>query len=215
MSVFMPVLEDVNLRKWNESYAAHRLEHAAYDDWIDTYIPMLEWAKRPILDLGCGSGANVDSLYAYGIIPICGDYAIEGLRIVKRIKRQLPVVLFDMREGMPFSDGAFDFIFADLSIHYFNAAITVKIISDIQKALAPDGVFLCRVNSINDTNYGAKEGDEIEPHFYSRSGHIKRFFDENDMLFFFRNWQIISRREYATYKYGNPKYVWEIACKKH
>jgi hypothetical protein len=37
-----------------------------------------------------------------------------------------------------------------------------KILKEISRVLMKDGILLCRVNSINDRNYGAGQGIEIE-----------------------------------------------------
>ncbi|MFA6338193.1 MAG: hypothetical protein WCX26_05690, partial [Saccharofermentanales bacterium] len=44
-----------------------------------------------------------------------------------------------------------------------------------------DGYLFIRVNSVNDINYGACQGEEIEHHFYrTDDGMLKRFFAKKD-----------------------------------
>jgi hypothetical protein len=47
---------------------------------------------------------------------------------------------------------------ADLSLHYFSWDETKKIVNEIKRVLKEDGFLLVRVNSVNDTNYGAGKG---------------------------------------------------------
>jgi hypothetical protein len=71
------------------------------------------------------------------------------------------------------------------------------------------------VNSINDSNYGAKKGKEIEKHYYSHRGTQKRFFDEDDIDYFFlRRFTCNTKRESTSNKYGEIKHLWELALKK-
>ena len=43
---------------------------------------------------------------------------------------------------------------------------------DIKRILTNNGHLIFRVNSINDVNHGAGEGNEVEPHLYETSDKI-------------------------------------------
>jgi SAM-dependent methyltransferase len=205
---------DIALKNWNSGYAVVKSEKPPGDDWIQNHIRRIRLSRHPILDLGCGAGGNALALKEKGHIPVCGDYAIEALRTIRSKAKEIPVVLFDMREGLPFKKGYFNIIMADLTLHYFDTATTFRILDAIRDILAENGTLLCRVNSIKDKNHGAGIGDEIEHHYYSDKGRLKRFFDYDDVQTYFNNLHIESCGEYSTFKYGPEKKIWEIICKK-
>jgi len=77
---------------------------------------------------------------------------------------------------------------------------TTNLLRTIKRCMAPDGLFLCRVNSERDYLHGAGQGAEIEPGFYrqdARYAAAKRFFSESDLdrLLPAATWRQLSRRE--------------------
>ncbi|OOM76109.1 hypothetical protein CLPUN_28330 [Clostridium puniceum] len=66
-------------------------------------------------------------------------------------------------------------ILADLSLHYFDNRTTKNIVKEIRRVLKPEGCLIGRVNSINDFNFGAGCGREIEKNFYLTEGVYKSF----------------------------------------
>jgi SAM-dependent methyltransferase len=216
----MPANKEISLVNWNSGYAHRRTEKPVHGDWLEKYLPSLVRARGPILDLGCGAGGNSLLLSDEGCLPICADFAVEALRSVRFRKRKMPCVLLDMRDGLPFKEGSFDCIIADLSLHYFDAETTHRLLGNIHEAIAGDGTLLCRVNSMNDTNFGAGAGEEIEHHFFFNTGRAvdngrhKRFFDYDDVCTFFTQWPGVECNECETMRRGVIKRVWEIACRK-
>lgn len=56
--------------------------------------------------------------------------------------------------------------YAVKSLHYFNNEAIKSIVEEIKRVLITDGYIIVRVNSVNDINYGAGNGEEIEKNFY-------------------------------------------------
>lgn len=115
---------------------------------------------------------------------------------------------------MPFEDESIGLIIADLSLHYFNDETTKNVIKEIKRVLKPNGYLIGRVNSINDSNYGAGSGKEIEKNFYLTEEGYKRFFSEEDIRYYFKEFIIEECEEKSIMKYGNEKRAFEFVVKK-
>jgi SAM-dependent methyltransferase len=197
------------------------------DPWISRYRAELDQIPEPsILDLGCGSGANVEALLSFGGTLIAADISDVALHCVQgvlgrlatsghapRPERSVTTTQFDMSRGFPFETGSFDIIVSDLSLHYFPWTVTTGIVAETACVLRAGDVLLCRVNSMDDTGFGAGAGTEIEPHFYERDGHFKRFFTAGDLRRLFAGWHILALASGATSKYGHPKRTFEALCR--
>lgn len=72
-----------------------------------------------------------------------------------------------------------------------------------------------QVNSINDVNHGAGQGNEIEHHLYETSDkRLKRFFDEKDIRFFFKDFDIEYLNEEIMTRYKLEKRLYRVCVKK-
>ena len=97
-----------------------------------------------------------------------------------------------------------------------NKSDTLSILEEIRRVLLPDGHLLFRVNSVNDVNYGACDGIEIEHHLYETDDHrLKRFFDEADIRDVFGSFQIEFLREEIITRYGPEKHLFRGCAKKN
>ena len=68
---------------------------------------------------------------------------------------------------------------------------TFELLNEIRRILTVGGRLIFQVNSVNDVNHGAGQGNEIEHHLYETSDkRLKRFFDEKDIKFFFKDFDI-------------------------
>ena len=96
----------------------------------------------------------------------------------------------------------------------FNEEDTKNILNEIKRVLQKDGILIFRVNSTKDVNYGAGEGEEIEKHFYrTQVGMYKRFFDKEDIEYFFKKWKNLYINEEQMTRYEKVKEVWKCAYK--
>ncbi|NFG59913.1 class I SAM-dependent methyltransferase [Clostridium botulinum] len=201
---------------WDKVYKNIKDKDIIFDLWLEKFQDILEKHKNDvILDLGCGSGA--DSLYlverGYRNIIAC-DNSEKALEIVKRNITNIKVLNVDVSYNIPFENESIGMIIADLSLHYFNEETTKNILKEIKRILKDDGVFICRVNSLNDFNYGASEGKEIEKHFYLTNVGYKRFFNEDDINHFFSDWKVKYCKEDKMCRYGAEKRSFEVVSVK-
>lgn len=208
------LLMDKAKLKWNILFANAGTE-TSYDAWLERYLPLLREAKGPALDLGCGLGNATSFLLNHDIETISCDFSCRALDYVRNKFPKTTTILHDMRNKFPFEDGKFGIVVADLSIHYFTWEKTREIMGEINRILRAEGVFLFRVNSVNDLNYGAGEGREIERHYYSIEGDKKRFFDADDIAMLIADeWTVIRKAEDRMDRYGKEKHVWEVVLRK-
>lgn len=200
---------------WDAVYDNCSRETVVDDDWLDRFSDLLAACETPIIDLGCGSGNDTKYLLEKGKTVIACDQSVWA---VEHLRENFPAVhavkAFDMRDGLPFSVGFTDIVIADLSLHYFSEEETKGILREIKRVLKRDGVLLLRVNSVNDVNHGAGQGEEIEPHFYrTEDGRYKRFFDKLDIEKIFSQWQMLYAAEEELLRYALPKQLWVCALR--
>jgi hypothetical protein len=87
----------------------------------------------------------------------------------------------------------------------------VELVERVRKVLALGGLFLCRLNSTNDRNYGSVGHHEIEKNYYLVAGKPKRFFDQVEVEFLFASgWRVLTSVEEVIHRYAKPKVVWRI-----
>lgn len=118
-----------------------------------------------------------------------------------------------MTGGLPFSDNSVDVIIADLCLHYFDKKMTKYIIKEILRVLKKDGYLLVRVNStkgIPSTN----NLEKIDHNFFFDGNIYKRYFDEEDCDYYFKNFNIYYLEENNMDRYDNPKVLWELCLRK-
>ena len=209
------VSQDSAKNKWNGIYTLKDRDSLRSDSWLDSFSDKIALCETPIIDLGCGNGVDTKYLVENGKQVISCDYAPNA---VKNIKINFPELYgaecFDMRDGLPFPDNYTDLIVADLTLHYFSTLTTHRIIDDLKRVLRKGGILLFRVNSTNDINHGAGEGLEVEHHYYkSNDNCYKRFFDKEDILLFWGDWDILSLQNKMMYRYDLPKDLWEVAAR--
>jgi SAM-dependent methyltransferase len=200
---------------WNEQYMASGNKSVIYDLWLDKYEPILHASKdTPIIDLGCGLGNDTLYLYERHYKVISCDYSEEALKKLELFIDNPITKLFNMKEGLPFESESVKVVIADLSLHYFSWVETKKIVNEIKRVLKENGFLLLRVNSVKDTNYGAGKGSIIEKNYYNIDGHLKRFFDKEQLEKLFIDWEVKYSKEYEMNRYTNSKILWEMAVQK-
>ena len=188
------------------------------DRWLERWIePLRQLAPAPsILELGCGPCEDTAVLIQHGFTRlIATDLSAEALAECARRAPSASLLCHDLREPLPFADGEFDAVLASLCLHYFPWEQTEAMLREIQRCLKPQGLLLCRLNSIQDKNYGATGHREIAHHYYDVNGSPKRFFDANEVDALFREgWQVLAKQETTIARYAMPKAVWEVAANK-
>ena len=207
---------DKSLRYWDELHKKYNREDIVIDDWLDKFSDVIDNSTTPILDLGCGSGNDTLYLINRGKRVISCD---QSSNAIENIKMNFPEVYdtkcFNMLDEMPFDDDSFDIVIADLCLHYFRKFDTFKILNEIKRILTKKGCLIFRVNSINDVNHGAGEGNEIEHHLYETGDNrLKRFFDEEDIRYFFEGFEIEYLNEEIMTRYKLEKRLYRCLVRK-
>ncbi len=196
-----------SINYWDNIYVNCKRSEIKLDDWLDKFDNIIEKCSTPIIDLGCGKGNDTLYLIEKGKKVISCD---QSKNAISNIKSNFPEVYdarcFNMLDGLPFEDNSYELVIADLCLHYFKEIDTFKIINEIKRILVNSGHLILRVNSINDINYGAGKGKEVEHHLYlTDDNRYKRFFDKNDILYFFDGFETEYMQEESFFRYGPEK----------
>ena len=187
------------------------------DPWLERWLPSLRESagSRSVLEIGCGIGDDTATLVDAGLSVVAFDISKAAVAATRLRVPKATVVHRDVRDPFPVGAGAAGAIVASLSLHYFPWRETVDLVARIRSTLCPAGLFLCRVNSTEDRNFGAVGHPVIEPNYYLVDGQAKRFFDGNDVdRLFETGWQTLSRTHASTGKYVRTKNLWEIAVRR-
>lgn len=200
---------------WNERYA-FVTDAVSFDGWIkNTKVEEKIPQHAKILDLGCGLCPASSYLLDYEFDFFALDFSVT---VLKKLAKQLPkcnLIAADLSGMLPFASLSFDLVISDLSLHYFDLQTTQDILCEVGRVLKPDGMFLMRLNSSGDYNFGAGKGEALEKGFYrTASGETKRFFDGNEFpALLGRAWQY-SVRETTFNRNGVRKCAWEVYAQK-
>lgn len=184
--------------------------------WI---LPMMDRPETPrkgrVLDIGCGAGGVSRCLTDLGFEVVSIDLSGEALLICGQVAPQATRLQVDIRHGLPFEDGSFAFIVANLSLHYFYWSTTGRVLQDVRRCLTPGGILLVQLNSTKDVNHGAVGHEEIEPGFYLVNGERKRFFDQDSIDRLFKTgWEIQRIQEVTEGRFRETKVLWELVLEK-
>ncbi|MEG0799387.1 MAG: class I SAM-dependent methyltransferase [Bacilli bacterium] len=185
-----------------------------YDEWLVDFDDIVNSVNGVIIDLGCGAGNNTLYLKEKNKNVISCDYSQQALDIVEKYILGSQTMLFDMTDRLPFEDNYTELVIADLCLHHFSEEVTLKVINEIKRILKKDGHLMFRVNSVNDTNYGAMQGEKLEKTFYFVNDITKRFFDEEDLRKFFKDWNIEYMNEEIMGRYDKIKKLWRCVVRK-
>ncbi|SFQ30628.1 class I SAM-dependent methyltransferase [Variovorax sp. 770b2] len=188
------------------------------DRWLERWLPLLveRAAAGPVLELGCAEGRDTATLVDAGLQVVAIELSPEA---VERARARVPVgAQFhcqDFRDAFPLPEGAtVGVVLASLSLHYFEWEATLALVRRIHRVLRPDGVLLCRLNSVNDLHYGGRGPSSAtgrdEDCFYLFDGFPKRFFDRAAVeRLFAGGWHVRHLEEVTIDRYAHPKVAWE------
>lgn len=173
------------VKMW-DNWSKRRSSVPVYDLWLDEYKEILESNKdNEILDLGCGIGADTLYLIERGYNVLSCDFSNEALKSIQDNIPNSKTLYLDMMKKFPIKDNTYSLIIADLSLHYFDNETTIHIMREIKRTLKNNGILLSRVASVNDFNFGAGVGEELERNYYFEGDYTKRFFDFEDINKYF------------------------------
>ncbi|MGE4527640.1 MAG: class I SAM-dependent methyltransferase [Rhodospirillaceae bacterium] len=187
------------------------------DPWLTRWLPLLRERAGSdlLLEIGCGHGDDTAVLARAGLRVHAFDLSRVSVAVTKARVPSACVECRDIREEFPAQARELGVIVASLSLHYFSWSETQALVQRIRSTLRPGGVFLCRLNSTQDHNFGASGYPEVEPNFFLVNGATKRFFDEPSInLLFSDGWKRISLEHFVSYKYLKPKALWELVLER-
>lgn len=140
--------------------------------------PLIPSGSR-ILELGCGDGTDAAAFATIGHDVTATDFVAS---VIERNSRRhaggsrLEFRLMRIDEPFPFATGAFDVVYAHLTLHYFTDAVTREIFREIRRVLRPGGILMFACKSDHDPLYG--RGVAIEPDMFALDGKVRHFFPE-------------------------------------
>lgn len=188
-----------------------------HDPWLARWLPQLKDSAgtRPVLEIGCGTGADTATLAEAGFAVVAFDLSAASAAATRLRVPSAQVHCQDVRAPFPLGTGEAGAVIASLSLHYFAWTETLDLVRRIRDTLQPGGLFLCRLNSVEDRHFGAAGHPAIEPNYYLVDGQPKRFFDERSTAELFASgWQLLSMEHQTTRKYVRQKALWEVAARR-
>ncbi|MEU7859072.1 class I SAM-dependent methyltransferase [Nonomuraea sp. NPDC049141] len=176
----LPLSVDVDqLHLWNEYHRKYwnSAERMSPTPLARLLADSLSRSQR-VLELGCGSGSDAVFLQKQGHAVTATDFSEFAIHENTRFQEVSGVhfSVQDLRASLAFPDGAFDTVYARLSLHYFSDTVTREIFREIHRVLRPAGKILFTCRSTDDPLYG--EGDELGPDLFLSRGQIRHFFSE-------------------------------------
>lgn len=135
------------------------------DDWLLSFVGVLEASGPRVLEVGCGPGRDAATLSERGFEVV----AFDRLPLLAAAERapKADFLRADVSSQLPFRDGVFNGAVASLSLHYLPWEATRQAFSEIRRVVREGGAFAFRVNADDDVNHGAGEGEELERGFFS------------------------------------------------
>ncbi len=188
-----------------------------HDPWLTPWLSTIRDAiqGKPVLELGCGTGADTSTLVQAGFDVHAIDISSASVMATRLRVPQAKVFCQDLRDPFPLAATQAGAVLASLSLHYFNWSETLGLMQRIRATLPIGGLFLCRLNSTEDKNFGATGHPAIEPNYYLVDGQAKRFFDEASVdAAFGQGWKVLSKQHKITKKYLQSKALWEVIAQR-
>lgn len=178
-----------NPQYWRKKIAAYQEE-----DWSTKPSPFVQLSARyfkkrsKVLELGAGAGQDGLWLESQGFSVVMSD-GDSGLfdSLKKKSTAGSRPVQFDLTKQFPFSDNAFDVVYAQLVLHYFEDKEMLEIMKEIERVLSPGGVLACMVNTIEDPEY--KELAKDKSGIIKTDKLLKRYFSVESLKPFVTNFE--------------------------
>ncbi|MFI7613583.1 class I SAM-dependent methyltransferase [Nonomuraea terrae] len=130
-----------------EAYSAETENSILNEHWARSSILALvgDVAGRQILDAGCGAGPLSAKLRDRGAV-VTGIDASAGMLAIarRRLGDDADLRVVDLRDPLPFADGAFDDVVASLVLHYLEDWRPT--LAEIRRVLRPGGRLIASVN---------------------------------------------------------------------
>lgn len=201
---------------WDETYTtATGPELVEVSTFARTVATTLRAGQR-VLELGCGPAADSVFFARQGHQVTATDFSLVVLERNRTRYRDEPRLAFqavDLHDPLPFLDGAFDVVYARLSLHYFADQTMRQILREVHRVLAADSTLAFMCKSTADPLYG--QGVQLERDMFVLTGKARRFFSEayiRDCLM--AGWRIERLWSGPEVVYGQPSAVVRVVATK-
>jgi SAM-dependent methyltransferase len=157
--------------------AQHPLKPHEFAVAIGTSIQANPGIKPAILELGSGMGSDAMYFASLGAHVTSVDFSDIALKhnTTRNTYPNLTFEKVDFSQPLPYAAETYDFVYAHLSLHYYNEEVTDSIFAEVARVLKPGGMFFYACESISDPEYG--QGQEVEPGVFThKDGHMRHFF---------------------------------------
>lgn len=117
-----------------------------------------------ILEIGCGSGANLWMMAKEGFSTYGMDSSPKGLELARQYLEEKWGVAAELKKGsftlLPYKDGSFDAVVDVVSLQHINLEDSRTALQEIHRVLKPNGAFFSYRLSDHSVQY-ANSGDEL------------------------------------------------------
>lgn len=186
--------------------------------WIAAHLAYFEKRREQIIvDLGCGMGKNAIYLHDQGYQVIACDFSPIALETLAQHRPGIETHCFDMTQGIPLARGNIGVVLASLSTHYFSLEDTLAVHRAVLDLLEPGGIFLLRVNSLQDIETRGRRQDAVllEPDYYQQAdGTTRRYFSMASLSDTLTGFELLALREIAFTYHGHEKHCIEAIARK-
>lgn len=184
---------------WNKTFSSGAYSLNTPDNIVKKYIQSLD-SGNFALDLGCGLGRHISTLSGKWKNICALDISEKALEEAKTNTKMDEIAI---SKGnmlyLPYRENTFDFILAWRVIHIGTILECRKTISEIFRALKPEGRLFASLRSVNNTLYhlGIKNGKKVEEGTFILNEKgvedaVYHFFSRNEI-----------EREFAQFTLGN------------
>lgn len=195
---------------WNDNHMKFDTGKLAEEHFLDAYADVVRDAQFPVMDLACGTGSNSRYLIEKGKQVLACDYSPTALTLLRGYVPEAAVLCFDMTEPFPLPKGSTDLVICDMGLHFFNETVTFSILKELKRILTEDGHLILRLNAMESL---CKEEitESLGKHFYHfREGLDMRFFDREDIEYFFADWKLLDCVRDQMRRYQKPREIWKL-----
>src|SRR5438132_433618 len=136
-------------RHWDRLYESHPPNERRFPTDLAIAFERERAPGSRVLELGCGRAQDSAYFAERGHRVTAADFSVNVLRAGKARYPDcdgLDFAAIDMNMQLPFTAGAFDAVYARLSLHYFNATRTRALFDEIATIIRPSGrlCFMCK-----------------------------------------------------------------------
>lgn len=122
--------------RWSKTYDATPNPVVSMDDRC-TLIALAPKSGERILDAGCGTGRHFSTLRRAGSKVFGADFSLGMLRVARRQFPQVPVLLADLQQALPFANNYFDAVLCALVGEHLDPLY--RVFREMHRVLRPGG----------------------------------------------------------------------------